>query len=133
MSPLQPLTLNHSSIFILFSPWPFTQITMLHHHLPMTGTRSAWEFATASGWHRGDVRLAEPIVSWGNRTGVSTMNRGSMALGTMVLHAYISGFDLKLNTCQCGNIWKNGSQLKSSIVKHGCWYVLTSIGGWMVR
>mmetsp|Transcript_14202 Transcript_14202/g.31471 ORF Transcript_14202/g.31471 Transcript_14202/m.31471 type:complete len:179 (-) Transcript_14202:80-616(-) len=35
--------------------------------------RSSWDFYGAQSWHKGDVAKAEPLISWANRTGVTTM------------------------------------------------------------
>merc|ERR1712110_1216292 len=36
--------------------------------------QSQWEFYAGSGkWSRGEVGDAKPLLSWGNRTGVTTM------------------------------------------------------------
>ncbi|CAE7214229.1 unnamed protein product [Symbiodinium natans] len=34
---------------------------------------ASWEFYGNGSWHPGDVARAAPLVSWGNRTGVTTM------------------------------------------------------------
>lgn len=38
--------------------------------------RSSWDFYGAQSWHKGDVAKAEPLISWANRTGVTTMTLG---------------------------------------------------------
>merc|ERR1711920_1092934 len=39
------------------------------------GDRKEWEFYAGNGtWVKGDVTQARPLVSWGNRTGVTTMS-----------------------------------------------------------
>ncbi|CAK9026882.1 unnamed protein product [Durusdinium trenchii] len=41
--------------------------------IALVNEKSAWEFYGDGTWHRGDVAAAKALISWGNRTGVTTM------------------------------------------------------------
>ncbi len=63
-----------------YSPTSWMQGSEVHlARVPPTAEavadRSAWEFwsGPSAGWTKGDVGKAAPIVSWGNKTGVTTM------------------------------------------------------------
>ena len=48
-------------------------IARVKPEIELVNEKSAWEFYGHGKWNRGDVHSAEPIISWGNRTGVTTM------------------------------------------------------------
>ena len=69
-----------------FSPTSWMQgsevfMARVKPQIEVVNEKSAWEFFGRGAWHRGDVHLAEPIISWGNRTGVTTMSLAAFKAG----------------------------------------------------
>ena len=100
--------------------------------------RSSWDFYGAQSWHKGDVAKAEPLISWANRTGVTTMTLGPgkpwhhgeamgicwgyvMTYGIWDVNGDMS-WDLK------GIEWENMGI--SPICNPWCWYIKTYMTGW---
>ncbi|CAK9030455.1 unnamed protein product [Durusdinium trenchii] len=61
-----------------FSPTSWMQgseiyLARVKPEIALVNEKSAWEFYGDGTWHRGDVAAAKALISWGNRTGVTTM------------------------------------------------------------
>ncbi|CAL1137136.1 unnamed protein product [Cladocopium goreaui] len=61
-----------------FSPQSWMQgseiyLARVRPEIQAVNDRSSWDFYGAQSWHKGDVAKAEPLISWANRTGVTTM------------------------------------------------------------